>query len=241
MTTRDVLAPSAPSQVSEKGAWPSTCFHGWKWSLMKTESKPTSSARHEKSSNLPGANCSAEALYPSLITARLLAAGRYDTMVPVAEIYRLATNQQPAKARKRPCISELPCLTATSAATARSCANTRNWPRPKAMKSLTLADHVLGGNPANPASGRGGGLGLFHDPFVVFGFSRPHQDRTLHPGADPAAAPDGARRQAGGLPRRAVRRPLPARHRGGVERGRVHGAQREFPQPRPPLRGAGRR
>jgi probable F420-dependent oxidoreductase len=35
---------------------------------------------------------------------------------------------------------------------------------------LTLADHVLGGNPANPASGRAGGLGLFHDPFVEFGF-----------------------------------------------------------------------
>src|ERR1700691_4992063 len=37
-------------------------------------------------------------------------------------------------------------------------------------KGLTLADHVLGGNPANPASGRAGGLGLFHDPFVAFGF-----------------------------------------------------------------------
>src|SRR5881628_1029923 len=35
---------------------------------------------------------------------------------------------------------------------------------------LTLADHVLGGNPANPASGRAGGLGLFHDRFVAFGF-----------------------------------------------------------------------
>ncbi len=35
---------------------------------------------------------------------------------------------------------------------------------------LTLADHVLGGNPQNPASGRAGGLGLFHDPFVAFGF-----------------------------------------------------------------------
>ena len=47
---------------------------------MKTESKPTSSARHEKSSNLPGANCSADALYPSLITTRaalLLITGGY--------------------------------------------------------------------------------------------------------------------------------------------------------------------
>jgi hypothetical protein len=39
---------------------------------MKTESKPTSSARHEKPSNLPGANCSADALYPSFAMARQL-------------------------------------------------------------------------------------------------------------------------------------------------------------------------
>src|SRR5258708_39989232 len=35
---------------------------------------------------------------------------------------------------------------------------------------LTLADHVLGGNPANPASGRAGGVGLFPDPFGAFRF-----------------------------------------------------------------------
>src|SRR5215472_2911535 len=67
---RLVLAPSAPSQASEFGAWPSVCFHGWKWSLTNTESKPTSSARHEKSSNSVGPNCSAEALYPSFSTSR---------------------------------------------------------------------------------------------------------------------------------------------------------------------------
>src|SRR5215831_15484629 len=65
MTTRLVRAPSAPSQASEFGACPSVCFHGWKWSLTKTESNPTSSARHEKSSNSRGPNCSADALYPS--------------------------------------------------------------------------------------------------------------------------------------------------------------------------------
>src|SRR5260370_22726339 len=98
MTTRDVLAPSAPSHVSEKGAWPSTCFHGWKWSLMKTESKPTSSARQEKPSNLPGANCSADALYPSLITTvSWLAPVDADAVAPAAEIYRLAANSGPAK------------------------------------------------------------------------------------------------------------------------------------------------
>src|SRR5258705_1174671 len=32
---------------------------------------------------------------------------------------------------------------------------------------LTLADHVLGGNPANPASGRAGGVSRLHHPFVA--------------------------------------------------------------------------
>src|SRR5687767_11674187 len=100
MMTRDVRAPSAPSHVSENGAWPSTCFHGWKWSLMNTDSKPTSSARHEKSSNLPGANCSAEALYPSLIKhVSSLAPVDADAVVACAEIYRLGGDEQPAKAR----------------------------------------------------------------------------------------------------------------------------------------------
>src|SRR5215207_11109949 len=99
---------------------------------MKTESNPTSSARQEKPSNAPGANCSADALYPSLITANLLAgAGDAEAMVPVGEIYRLAEKQRPAKKGKRPCILELPCLTATSVAMARSCANTPSLPRPK--------------------------------------------------------------------------------------------------------------
>src|SRR5579872_7057432 len=72
MTTRLVLAPSAPSQASEFGAWPSVCFHGWKWSLTKTESNPVASASTEKSSNSRGPNCSADALYPSFSTALLL-------------------------------------------------------------------------------------------------------------------------------------------------------------------------
>src|SRR6201987_118130 len=44
-------------------------------------------------------------------------------------------------------------------------------PQGEGDDGLTRADHVLGGNPANPASGRAGGLGLFHDPFVAFGFT----------------------------------------------------------------------
>ncbi len=34
------VAPSAPSQASADGACPSVCFHGWKWSLTKTEFEP---------------------------------------------------------------------------------------------------------------------------------------------------------------------------------------------------------
>src|SRR5277367_5188737 len=75
MTTRLVLAPSAPSQTSELGACPSVCFHGWKWSLTKTESNRSSSASTENSSNSRGANCSADALYPIFSTVLLLCPG----------------------------------------------------------------------------------------------------------------------------------------------------------------------
>src|SRR5262249_16117926 len=68
MTSFEVRAPSAPSHTSDDGAWPSTCFHGWKWSLTKAESKPVFSASTAKSSSLAGANCSADALYPSFST-----------------------------------------------------------------------------------------------------------------------------------------------------------------------------
>src|SRR5579863_1215390 len=75
MTTRLVLAPSAPSQASELGACPSVCFHGWKWSLTNTDSNPTSSARREKSSKSRGPNCSADALYPSFSNVFSFATG----------------------------------------------------------------------------------------------------------------------------------------------------------------------
>ena len=65
------------------------------------------------------------------------------------------------------------------------------------------------------------------------------QDRLCRRRADPGAAPGGAGRQAGGLPRRAVRGPLPARHRRRLERGRVPGLERGFPHPRQALGGAG--
>ena len=70
---------------------------------------------------------------------------------------------------------------------------------------------------------------------------RVHENRRFfHAGLDPGATSDRAGRQAGGLSRRAVGRPVPARHRSRLERNRVHRPEREFPQPRPPLGGAGR-
>jgi hypothetical protein len=42
--TRDVRSPTGASQESENGACPPWCRHGWKWSLIITESRPTSSA-----------------------------------------------------------------------------------------------------------------------------------------------------------------------------------------------------
>src|SRR5215469_18792491 len=85
------------------------------YTLSLHDALPTSSARHEKSSSLPGANCSADALYPSLINTRLLAGPsnsavadldidicrtrvnpssvNADAMAPLAEIYRLTRKQ----------------------------------------------------------------------------------------------------------------------------------------------------
>ena len=70
---------------------------------------------------------------------------------------------------------------------------------------------------------------------------RGHENRGFFDaGADPAAAPDRARREAGGMPRCIVGRAVPARYRGRLERGRIHRPQRGFSQSRPPLGGAGR-
>ena len=108
---------------------------------------------------------------------------------------------------------------------------------------LLAPDHVLGANPAADHEGRrvGTTATAYHDPFVLFGFLAgcTQEDRLCLRRPDPGAAPGGAGRQAGGLARRAVRRPVPARHRGRLERGRVHRAQRGFPQPRPALGRAG--
>ena len=52
ITMREVVAPSAPSQASENGAWPPVCRQGWKWSLTKTESKPTLFGKHREMQEL---------------------------------------------------------------------------------------------------------------------------------------------------------------------------------------------
>ncbi len=103
-------------------------------------------------------------------------------------------------------------------------------------------DHVLGVNAASrPGWDRNISKDLFHDPFVLFGYLAgctqklgfstgvlilPQRQTVLV--AKQAACLDVL-----------CGRPLPARHRGRLERGRVHRPEREFPQSRPPLRGAG--
>ncbi|GAA2542018.1 hypothetical protein GCM10010210_10740 [Pseudonocardia hydrocarbonoxydans] len=42
---RSVRAAIAPNRVQLNGLWPWTSSQGWKWSLISTKSKPTSSAR----------------------------------------------------------------------------------------------------------------------------------------------------------------------------------------------------
>jgi hypothetical protein len=92
---------------------------------------------------------------------------------------------------------------------------------------LEAPDHVLGANVASRPDwdlSRNTSKDLFHDPFVLFGFScRLHERAGLfHRRADPAAAPNRAGGEAGGLPGCAVRGPVPARHRGRLERSGVH-------------------
>jgi hypothetical protein len=65
ISTREVLAPSAPSQVSENGECAPVCFQDWKWSLIPAMSNPHRYAATVKSSRSDGPNCSAETLYPN--------------------------------------------------------------------------------------------------------------------------------------------------------------------------------
>src|ERR1700722_4183102 len=64
-----VRSPTAVIQASENGACPPLCRHGWKWSLTVALSMPCSSAATASSTSSRGANCSADALYPSFSSA----------------------------------------------------------------------------------------------------------------------------------------------------------------------------
>src|SRR6202041_1779183 len=66
---RLVRSPTAVIQASENGACPPSCRHGWKWSLTVALSMPCASALTASSTSSRGANCSADALYPSLSSA----------------------------------------------------------------------------------------------------------------------------------------------------------------------------
>src|ERR1700733_6399562 len=69
---RLVRSPTAVIQASENGACPPSWRHGWKWSLTVALSMPCASAATASSTSSRGANCSADALYPSLSSATLL-------------------------------------------------------------------------------------------------------------------------------------------------------------------------
>ena len=60
--TRLRARASAPSQGSAAGACPPVWRNGWKWSESATLSKPYRSACERVVEQLPGPNCSAEAL-----------------------------------------------------------------------------------------------------------------------------------------------------------------------------------
>ena len=112
------------------------------------------------------------------------------------------------------------------------------------VANLLIYDHVLGADRDRP----GGFEGpydkdvAFHEPFTLLQLRRRRDDdaRAGHRRADPPAAPDRARRQAGRRGGRAVGQPLPPRRRHRLERRRVRRAQRALLQPRPPPGRAGR-
>src|SRR6476660_213672 len=77
---RSVRSPTAASQLIANGACPCWWRHGWKWSEMKAESSPTSSACAAYVTRSRGPNCSADAFQPTLST--LTPSGRGGVVPP---------------------------------------------------------------------------------------------------------------------------------------------------------------
>src|SRR3954453_14317764 len=91
-------------------------------------------------------------------------------MVHMAEIYRLAGKRQPAKKGKATMHLGIALPYGDIGGDGPIVREYAELPEAEGYEGFTLGDHPLGRNPANPASGRAGALGLFHDPFVAFGF-----------------------------------------------------------------------
>ena len=176
--------------------------------------------------------------------ARLL--GAVDAVAPLVELYRLAGDQQPDKERtatmhlgvgmplrrhrrRGPDVVREFAQTAEADRLRRSgrCRTTCSAPIPR--------------QPSQRPSGVRSAL--YHDPFVLFGFS-PACTKNIELSTQVLILPQ---RQTVLVAKQAAsldvlcRRPLPVRRRRGLERGRVHRPQRELPRPRQALRGAGRR
>ena len=112
------------------------------------------------------------------------------------------------------------------------------------MTHLLAYDHVLGRRPEPPGRLQGRlrqGRRLPRAAHVLrLRRRRHHGPRVRLDRADPAAAPGGARRQAGGRGGRPVRQPAAPRDRHRLEHGRVRRPQRGLHQPWPAPGRAGR-
>jgi len=106
---------------------------------------------------------------------------------------------------------------------------------------LVAPDHVLGVNPSADHGGRRvGRKRLSRSIRAVRVFVQLHPtDRLCRGCLDLGTAVGRPGGEASGLSRPVVGRPVPARHRRRLERGRVYRPQQELPQPRQALAGAG--
>ena len=140
---------------------------------------------------------------------------------------------EPDGGRRDEARSRLPADRA-AAAIRRRCTTSPSAPSSSATTRCSCYDHVVGAEHADrepPLWGPYTERDPFHDPFVMFGYLAGGHvaHRAGDRRADPAPAPDRARRPAGGRRRPAHARAGPARRRHGLELRRVR-------RPRPGLR-----